>query len=126
MFAIILFLIFSIYESRALSVYSNTYLKSTSSLHMMMVSNNNNRLFYKYSNSQISRDNDFMIRYTFDKSMKDSKDTELPPIVFIHGFGGNADQFRKNSPYFSKNGHDSYSIDLLVYNKYQILSVYFV
>lgn len=35
----------------------------------------------------------------------------------IHGFGGNADQFRKNIPVFADNGHPSYAIDLLGYGK---------
>lgn len=37
------------------------------------------------------------------------------PILCIHGFGGNADQFRKNIPVFAEQGHDSHAIDLLGY-----------
>ena len=37
------------------------------------------------------------------------------PLVCIHGFGGNADQFRKNLPVLAENGHNSYAIDLLGY-----------
>jgi pimeloyl-ACP methyl ester carboxylesterase len=40
---------------------------------------------------------------------------QQPAIVCIHGFGGNADQFRKNCPVFAKAGYDSYAIDLLGY-----------
>jgi pimeloyl-ACP methyl ester carboxylesterase len=35
------------------------------------------------------------------------------PVVCVHGFGGNADQFRKNLPVLASEGHDSYAIDLL-------------
>ena len=37
------------------------------------------------------------------------------PILFLHGFGGNADQFRNNMKYFNSNGYNTYSIDLLGY-----------
>lgn len=40
---------------------------------------------------------------------------DMPAIVCIHGFGGNADQFRKNVPVFAEKGYDSYAIDLLGY-----------
>ncbi|KAJ1397355.1 Alpha/Beta hydrolase protein, partial [Ochromonadaceae sp. CCMP2298] len=40
---------------------------------------------------------------------------DAPAIVCIHGFGGNADQFRKNMPSFAAAGYDSYAIDLLGY-----------
>jgi len=37
-------------------------------------------------------------------------------IVCIHGFGGNADQFRKNLPFLSKSlSADCYAVDLLGY-----------
>lgn len=38
-----------------------------------------------------------------------------PPILCIHGFGGNADHFRKNMPYLAGQGHATYGIDLLGY-----------
>lgn len=38
-----------------------------------------------------------------------------PAVICIHGFGGNADQFRKNLPVLSANGYDTYAIDLLGY-----------
>lgn len=37
------------------------------------------------------------------------------PIVCIHGFGGNADQFRRNLPVLAAAGHDCYALDLLGY-----------
>ena len=37
------------------------------------------------------------------------------PVVCVHGFGGNADQYRKNLPYWSECGHNAYAIDLLGY-----------
>lgn len=36
-------------------------------------------------------------------------------VVCIHGFGGNADQFRKNMPVFAAAGVDTFGIDLLGY-----------
>ena len=70
------------------------------------------RLFYSYSNERITKEKSYNTRYTFNPSS--IAGSKLPPIIFIHGFGGNADQFRKNVPYFSEAGHDSYAIDLLV------------
>ena len=43
------------------------------------------------------------------------KKTIKPAVICIHGFGGNADQFRKNLPVLSANGYDTYAIDLLGY-----------
>jgi pimeloyl-ACP methyl ester carboxylesterase len=40
---------------------------------------------------------------------------DAPTIVCVHGFGGNADQFRKNLPAFAEAGYDTYAIDLLGY-----------
>jgi pimeloyl-ACP methyl ester carboxylesterase len=53
------------------------------------------------------------IRYKED--LVTSKVTNKSPILCIHGFGGNADQFRKNTAAFSAEGHDTYSFDLLGY-----------
>mmetsp|Transcript_26574 Transcript_26574/g.26821 ORF Transcript_26574/g.26821 Transcript_26574/m.26821 type:complete len:340 (+) Transcript_26574:40-1059(+) len=36
-------------------------------------------------------------------------------VLFLHGFGGNADQFRENMPFMLENGHKSYAMDLLGY-----------
>jgi pimeloyl-ACP methyl ester carboxylesterase len=44
-----------------------------------------------------------------------SQRTKRPPIVCIHGFGGNADQFRLNVPVLAEAGYDTYAIDLLGY-----------
>lgn len=41
--------------------------------------------------------------------------SQIPPVLFVHGFGGNADQFRKNLPFLSSQGYPSYAIDLLGY-----------
>jgi pimeloyl-ACP methyl ester carboxylesterase len=38
-----------------------------------------------------------------------------PAVVCIHGFGGNADQFRKNMPTLASAGYDTYGLDLLGY-----------
>jgi pimeloyl-ACP methyl ester carboxylesterase len=54
----------------------------------------------------------YSMRY---KSIEANKPVEKTPIVCIHGFGGNADQFRKNLPAFAEKGHDTYAIDLLGY-----------
>lgn len=40
---------------------------------------------------------------------------ESAALVCVHGFGGNADQFRKNLPILSEKGHDTYAVDLLGY-----------
>eukprot|EP01040_Poterioochromonas_malhamensis_P016742 gene16742-19083_t len=39
----------------------------------------------------------------------------VPSVLFVHGFGGNADQFRKNLPSLASQGYPSYAIDLLGY-----------
>jgi pimeloyl-ACP methyl ester carboxylesterase len=44
-----------------------------------------------------------------------SEKNRLGNIICIHGFGGNADQFRKNIPHLAENGYRSFSIDLLGY-----------
>eukprot|EP01041_Mallomonas_annulata_P009022 gene9022-18681_t len=53
-------------------------------------------------------------------------------VVCIHGFGGNADQFRANMPYLDSMGHRTYAMDLLGYGysdkpdpkAYEVNSVY--
>ena len=37
------------------------------------------------------------------------------PVVCIHGFGGNADQWRFNLPELAKQGHSAYAVDLMGY-----------
>jgi pimeloyl-ACP methyl ester carboxylesterase len=57
---------------------------------------------------------------------------EKDPVLCIHGFGGNADQFRKNMPVLAADGHESYAMDLLGYGysdkpnpkSYQVNSLY--
>jgi pimeloyl-ACP methyl ester carboxylesterase len=41
--------------------------------------------------------------------------TKPDPVICLHGFGGNADQFRKNLPVLAKEGYATYSLDLLGY-----------
>jgi pimeloyl-ACP methyl ester carboxylesterase len=61
-------------------------------------------------------------RYTYAKAQRDAfsflrfptKSKQLP-VVCLHGFGGNADQWRKNVPVLAANGHDTYALDLLGY-----------
>ena len=60
-------------------------------------------------------------RYTYAKAprdafsfLKNNKKKQLP-VVCLHGFGGNADQWRKNVPVWAANGHDAYALDLLGY-----------
>jgi pimeloyl-ACP methyl ester carboxylesterase len=52
----------------------------------------------------------YFTRWTGEKCQSDA-----PALVCIHGFGGNADQFRKNLPVFQENGYDSFAFDLLGY-----------
>jgi pimeloyl-ACP methyl ester carboxylesterase len=54
-------------------------------------------------------------RYTFHQAKPGFNSDNNPSIIFIHGFGGNADQFRKNVPVLSEAGFDCYAIDLLGY-----------
>jgi pimeloyl-ACP methyl ester carboxylesterase len=65
-------------------------------------------------------------------SVKSEKKESLSPVLFLHGFGGNADQFRKNIPFIAQNGYDSYGMDLLGYGysdkpdpkKYKVNEIY--
>ncbi len=36
-------------------------------------------------------------------------------MLLVHGFGGNADHWRKNTPALAARGHRAYAIDLLGY-----------
>jgi pimeloyl-ACP methyl ester carboxylesterase len=40
---------------------------------------------------------------------------EKASVLCLHGFGGNADQWRKNLPVLSQAGYRSYAMDLLGY-----------
>lgn len=50
----------------------------------------------------------------YKKSKAENKSAEAP-LVCIHGFGGNADQWRYTLPELSKKGHDTFAIDLMGY-----------
>jgi pimeloyl-ACP methyl ester carboxylesterase len=50
------------------------------------------------------------IRYLSETSLFN----QAPAVLLVHGFGGNADQFRKNIPVLKESGN-VYSIDLLGY-----------
>lgn len=66
--------------------------------------------FWNYNNRLVG---DTKIRVLSSLVPKDS--ATKTPVIFIHGFGGNADQFRYNMPVISENGHKAYAIDLLGY-----------
>lgn len=40
---------------------------------------------------------------------------EGPAVLLVHGFGGNCDHWRKNTPVLGQQGHRAFSIDLLGY-----------
>ena len=45
-----------------------------------------------------------------------SHDAEKPNVILIHGFGGNADQWRNNTSYFAnEKKYNVYALDLLGY-----------
>ena len=54
------------------------------------------------------------MRYHAVRAEEDGEE-EGTPVVCIHGFGGNADQWRFNLPALSKGGHPAYAIDLMGY-----------
>ena len=45
----------------------------------------------------------------------DNEENRRTPVVCIHGFGGNADQWRFNLPALAQGGHTAYAIDLMGY-----------
>eukprot|EP01035_Chromulina_nebulosa_P018417 gene18417-24121_t len=51
------------------------------------------------------------VKHSFLSTLKVKKGN----VLCIHGFGGNADQWRKNIPVLANEGYDSYAIDLLGY-----------
>lgn len=55
-----------------------------------------------------NRFGDYKIRYK-------AQGISGPPVLFIHGFGGNADQFRLNAPILAEKGYKAYALDLLGY-----------
>ena len=66
--------------------------------------------YYSFTN----RFGEHKIRYT-TADLTEQKTTTGPPVLFIHGFGGNADQFRYNIPAVAKAGYKTFAIDLLGY-----------
>jgi len=76
--------------------------------------------FHRYSNPAVlGQDEPVRIRYRLEepKSQVPSwfRTEKKSPVVCIHGFGGNADQWRKNLPVISEAGHKAFAIDLLGY-----------
>ena len=75
-------------------------------------------------------------RYTYAPAKKQPltlfSSSKKPSVVCMHGFGGNADQWRKNLPVLAAEGHDSFALDLLGYGysdkpnpkDYQVNEVY--
>lgn len=55
------------------------------------------------------------IRYKSASESEDLKSSKYPNVVFLHGFGGNSDQFRENMPSMQNNGYNSFAMDLLGY-----------
>jgi pimeloyl-ACP methyl ester carboxylesterase len=56
------------------------------------------------------------MRYTECRVEKgDDTSSSSTPLVCIHGFGGNADQFRFNLPVLQRAGHSAFAIDLMGY-----------
>lgn len=55
--------------------------------------------------------------------MSELQGSDGPPMVLIHGFGGNADHWRKNMPNLAKAG-PVYAIDLLGKNNCGKLNAY--
>ena len=72
------------------------------------------RLFHTYRNPQLF-DRDVRIRYNEFLPSGGDTSSKKSPIVCIHGFGGNADQWRYNLPALQFAGHRSYAVDLLGY-----------
>ena len=95
-------------------------IRMSSSASILTKTNTNNDNKY---HSFKSKYGDYNIRYKYIKKASNNNNilssftNKSTPIVCIHGFGGNADQFRKNLPVLSEKGYDSYAMDLLGYGK---------
>lgn len=62
------------------------------------------------------RYNGHNIRYISEKNpILTTNDASLPNALMIHGFGGNADQFRFNIPYLTSHCSSVHAVDLLGY-----------
>lgn len=72
---------------------------------------NSNDQFWRYK-CPVIPDNNLNIRWKREQS-KNFFQPKSSSVVCIHGFGGNADQFRKNVPYLASKGYKPYSMDLL-------------
>lgn len=71
-------------------------------------------LFYNFKNQKFGTEH--QTRYVHYSPSEPSSSKEQLSIICIHGFGGNADQFRKNLPFLSDHFRaDCYAIDLLGY-----------
>ena len=72
------------------------------------------RLFHPYENAkQFGSSESVRLGYTLATPPPGSP--AKTPVVCVHGFGGNADQWRKNLPVLSSEGHKTYAVDLLGY-----------
>ena len=106
--------------SLVLIISNRTLLHSCLTLPDNFITLNNkygdHRIRYQYqAQLKLSPQNQFFSYFAPIDNLLNGNKKVKPAIICIHGFGGNADQFRKNLPVFSANGYDSYAIDLLGY-----------
>eukprot|EP01038_Epipyxis_sp_PR26KG_P013760 gene13760-18453_t len=80
----------------------------------VILSNKVNRNYYTFNSNRVPELGPQSIGWQSQKPSFNSFNSKSP-VLFIHGFGGNCDQFRKNLPIIAKNGHAAYAIDLLGY-----------
>jgi pimeloyl-ACP methyl ester carboxylesterase len=57
------------------------------------------------------------VRYHRAAETAEDDGRRKPPVLLIHGFGGNADHFRKNIAELAKAGNRVYALDLLGYGR---------
>lgn len=81
---------------------------------VVRTSSQSQRLFHQYRNSLLFGNEVQSIRYTADVP-GGIFPSGKSPILCIHGFGGNGDQWRKNLPVLKEAGHPAYAVDLLGY-----------
>lgn len=70
-----------------------------------------NQKFFRYMPRRGPLKEAVNVRYTFKHAPQQARGT----IVCIHGFGSNADQFRKQLPFMADAGYDCYAMDLMGY-----------
>jgi len=70
------------------------------------------RLFHTYANPVLL---EVPVKLRYVEAERNPQSTKKSPVLCIHGFGGNADQFRKQLPALSNEGHDTFALDLLGY-----------